>query len=123
MCSLLDYPWIFQLRGSPIREIVEQEFRGHHEPLPRGLVETSSFLTTTDLTAHSRMISVIPRSVAERFERHNLLRILPYTFSQTLTSWGSLVYRYRQINPVTQCFLDLMHGSAAGPTPNCESAS
>jgi DNA-binding transcriptional LysR family regulator len=70
--ALLDFPWIFQLRGSPIREIVEREFRGHHAALPPGLVETSSFLTTTDLIAHSRMIAVIPQPVANRLARHNL---------------------------------------------------
>ena len=107
--ALLDYPWILQLRGSPLREIIEQEFRSHHAALPPGLVETSSFLTATDLIAHSRMIAVIPQSVANRFARHNLLRILPYTFTHSLSSWGSLVHRDRHINPVMQRFLELMH--------------
>ena len=62
--ELLDYPWIVQLRGSPLREIIEQEFRSHHAALPRGLVETSSFLTAADLIARSRMIAIIPRSMA-----------------------------------------------------------
>jgi DNA-binding transcriptional LysR family regulator len=106
--ALLDYPWIFQLRGSPIREIVEQEFRSHRAALPPGLVETSSFLTIIDLVAHSRMIAVIPYSLADRFARHSLLRILPYTFTHLLTSWGSLIYRDRHINTVMRRFLDLM---------------
>ncbi len=115
--ALLDYPWILQLRGSPLREVIEQEFRSHHAALPPGLVETSSFLTATDLIAHSRMIAVIPHSVADRFARHNLLRILPYTFTHTLSSWGSLVHRDRHINPVMQRFLDLMHATRL--TPPC----
>ena len=109
---LLDFPWILQLRGSPLREIIEQEFRSHHAALPPGLVETSSFLTATDLIARSQMIAVIPQSVAERFMRHNLLRILPYTFTHTLTSWGSLIHRDRHINTVMRCFLDRMHSYA-----------
>jgi DNA-binding transcriptional LysR family regulator len=109
--ALLDYPWILQLRGSPLREIIEQEFRSHHATLPPGLLETSSFLTITDLIAHSQMIAVIPESMASRFARHNLLRILPYTFTHSLTSWGSLVHHNRHINVVMQHFLDLMHGT------------
>ena len=112
--ALLDYPWILQLRGSPLREIIEQEFRSHHAALPPGLVETSSFLTATDLIAHSRMIAVIPQSVANRFARHNLLRILPYTFTHSLSAWGSLVHRDRHINPVMQRFLELMHAGTTG---------
>lgn len=108
--ALLEFPWIIQLPGSPLREIIEQEFRSHHASLPPGLVETSSFLTATDLVADSRMIAVIPHSVADRFARHNMLRILPYSFTHSLSSWGSLVYRNRHINPVMQRFLDLMHG-------------
>lgn len=107
--ALLDYPWVLQLRGSPLREIIEQEFRSHHAAVPPGPVETSSFLTATDLIAHSRMIAVIPRSMADRFARHNLLRILPYDFTHSLTSWGTLVQRDRHINTVMQRFLDLMH--------------
>lgn len=110
--ALLDYPWILQLRGSPLREITEQEFRIHHAALPPGLVETSSVLTATDLIAQSRMIAVIPQPVAHRFARHNLLRILPYTFSHTLSLWGSLVHRDRHINPVMQRFLDLIHAKS-----------
>jgi DNA-binding transcriptional LysR family regulator len=107
--ALLDYLWILQLRGSPLREIIEQEFRIHHAALPPGLLETSSFLTITDLIAYSLMIAVIPESMGSRFARHDLLRILSYTFTHSLTSWGSLVHRDRHINAVMQRFLDLMH--------------
>ena len=107
--ELLVYPWIVQLHGSPLREIIEQEFRSHHAALPRGLVETSSFLTAADLVARSRMIAIIPQSMATHFARHNLLRILPYRLTHTLSSWGSLVFHDRHINPVMRRFLDLMH--------------
>lgn len=110
--ALLDYPWIFQMRGSPLREVIEQEFRRHHAALPRGLVETSSILTAADLIAHSRMIAVIPQSIASHFAQHDLLRILPYSFTHTLSSWGSLVHRDRHVSTVMQKFLDLLHASA-----------
>ena len=110
--TLLDYPWIFQLRGSPMRDIIEQEFRSHHAAMPSGLVETSSFITATELIANSQMIAVIPQSMAERFARHKLLRILPYSFTHSLSSWGSLVHRNRLITPVMQRFLELMPAGA-----------
>jgi DNA-binding transcriptional LysR family regulator len=109
--ALLDYPWVFQLPGSPTREIIEQEFRSHHAALPLGLVETSSYLATIELIVNSRMIAVIPQSIANRYARHNLLRILPYTFVHTPMPRGSLVHRDRHINAVMRRFLDLMHGT------------
>lgn len=107
--SLLVYPWILQPRGSPMREVIEQEFRSHHAALPLGLIETVSILTTTSLIARSDMIAVIPHSIASRYEQHGLLHILPYTIKHNLTAWGSLVYRNRPVNSVTQQFMALMH--------------
>jgi DNA-binding transcriptional LysR family regulator len=52
--SLLDYPWILQPTGSPMREVLEQEFRMLQAPSPKGLIETASILTTTNLIARPR---------------------------------------------------------------------
>ena len=106
--ALLDYPWVLQLRGSPLREVIEQEFRSHHAALPRGLIETSSIITATDLVAQSTMLAVIPFAIARRYEKDRHLRILPYSFTHTLTAWGSLVLRERTINPITRAFLNLL---------------
>ena len=107
--ALLAYSWILQPRGSPSREMIEQEFRSHHAALPLGLIETTSILIASNLLAHSDMIAVIPQSIASHYEEHGMLRILPYSFTHTLTSWGSLVYRDRAVNPITQRFMDLLH--------------
>lgn len=111
--AFLDYPWILQLKGSPLREVIEQEFISRHAVLPPGLVETSSFLTAAELVAHSRMIAVIPFAVARRFDEHGMLRILPYAFIHSLSCWGSLVHRDRHVSPVLQKFLELIQ--QAGP--------
>jgi DNA-binding transcriptional LysR family regulator len=58
------------------------------------------------------MIAAIPQSIASHYEKHGLLRILPYAFTHTLTPWGSLVHRDRAINPITQKFMDLLHAGA-----------
>jgi DNA-binding transcriptional LysR family regulator len=111
--ALLDFPWVLQLRGSPLREVIEQEFRSHHAPLPQGLIETSSIVTATDLVSQSDMIAIIPHSFAKRYEKDGYLRILPYAMTHTLTAWGSLVLRERTINPITRRFLDLLHGEGS----------
>ncbi|HSV53407.1 MAG TPA: LysR family transcriptional regulator [Burkholderiaceae bacterium] len=108
--ALLDYPWILQPRGSPMREVIEQEFSSHHAALPLGLIETASILTTTNLIARSEMVAVIPQSIASRYAQHGLLRILPYPITHTLTAWGVLTHRNRAINAMTQQFIDLLHG-------------
>jgi len=107
--ALQAYPWILQPPGSPMRDVIEQEFRSHHTPLPQGLIETASILTTTNLIARSELIAVIPQTIASRYQEHGLLKILAYPIIQSLTAWGSLVHRDRPPNAVTHAFLDLLH--------------
>ena len=107
--ALLAYPWILQPRGSPSREVIEQEFLSHQASLPLGLIETTSILIATDLLAFENMIAVIPQSIAINYEQYGALSILPYSFTHSLTSWGSLVHRDRSVNPIAQEFLSLIH--------------
>jgi len=110
--AMQDYRWILQPHGSPMRDVVEQEFRANHKPVPRGLIETVSILTTTNLVAKTDMIGVIPESVAGRYERHGLLRILPYRIRHSLSAYGTIVRRDRPRSDEAARFLDLLHGAA-----------
>lgn len=106
-------PWILQPAGSPMRDVLEQEFALHHQPLPGGLIETASILTTTHLIARSDMVAVIPASIAQRYERHGLLRVLPYTVRNRLPAYGSVVRSDRPATAALQHFLDLLHDADA----------
>ncbi|SIT38282.1 Transcriptional regulator, LysR family [Paraburkholderia ribeironis] len=110
--TLAAYPWILQPAGSPAREVVEREFQEHHEPLPRGLIETGSILTTMSLVAHSQMLGVIPATVAQCNAEHGLVATIGYTFSHKLPSYGSVVRRDRPLSTPARYFLALFHGDA-----------
>ncbi|MCU0925594.1 MAG: LysR family transcriptional regulator [Hydrogenophaga sp.] len=103
--DLLQHPWILQPRGSPMRDVLEQEFRRHRATVPRGLIETSSILTTMNLLARSDMIAVIPAEVATRYEAHRLLACLRYTVRQQLGVFGCLTARGR---PASQPMSELL---------------
>mgnify|MGYP000978113612 FL=1 len=107
--ELLEYPWILQPHGSPMREVLEQEFRDHHASVQRGLIETSSILTTTNLVFKTQMIAVIPESSASRYQTHGLLKILPYTIAHKLAAYGSIVRSDRPVGVATARFLELLH--------------
>jgi DNA-binding transcriptional LysR family regulator len=109
------YPWILQPAGSPMRDVMEREFAMHAAPLPKGLIETASILTTTNLIAQSDMVAVIPESVASRYQRHQLLTILPYAIQNSLAAFGSIVRRDRPLSAASIRFLALLHGKQTGP--------
>ncbi|MFC4278521.1 LysR family transcriptional regulator [Achromobacter aloeverae] len=103
------YPWILQPHGSPMRDVMEQEFRAHGHETPKGLIESASILTTTNLVMKSAMLGVIPESVASRYARHGLLAILPYTIDNALTAFGSIVPRNRPLSAAAGHFVHLLH--------------
>ena len=107
--ALLEYSWILQPQGSPAREVVESELRMHHKPMPRGLIETGSILTTLNLVDRSNMLGVIPLTVAQRNADHGLCAMIDYAFGQMLPSYGSIVRRDRPLSVPAQQFLALFH--------------
>ena len=107
--ALQDYSWVLQPPGSPMRELIEHEFRDHQRPLPRGLVETGSILTTINLIRRSTLIAVIPETVARQNAAHGLLRVLPYRLHRALEAYGSLVRNDRPLSKPAEQFLALLH--------------
>ncbi|WP_304351950.1 LysR family transcriptional regulator [Comamonas testosteroni] len=107
--ALQGHGWVMQPPGSPMRALIEQEFREHSLPLPRGLIETGSILTTINLVRSSNMVGVIPRTVADLHAAHRMLQILPYQTRRSLEAYGSLVRKDRPISRSAQMFLDLLH--------------
>ncbi|WP_028601251.1 LysR family transcriptional regulator [Ottowia thiooxydans] len=107
--SLLEFSWVLQSNGSPMRDLIEHEFRHHHALIPKGLIETGSILTTINLIRRSQLIGVIPEAVAQQYSGNNLLHILPYRFRQKLEAYGSVVRSDRPLSKPAQEFLTLLH--------------
>jgi DNA-binding transcriptional LysR family regulator len=108
--ALLDYPWVLQPPGSPMRDAIEREFREHHRALPRGLIETGSFLTTINLLRRSQLVAVMPETLARSDGQRGVLHIVPYRLRQKLEAYGSLVRKDRPLSKPAQQFLALLHG-------------
>lgn len=107
--SLLGYPWILQPTGSPMREVLEHEFRMLQAATPKGLIETSSILTTTNLIAETDMIGVMPQSIADNYARHGLLKILPCRIRHKMESFGSITRKDRPLSEAARYFLSALH--------------
>ena len=111
--ALLAYPWILQPTGSPMREVLDQEFRMLQVPAPRGLIETASILTTTDLIDKTDMIAVMPQSIAGTYARHGLVYVLPCDIQHKMESFGSITLKDRLVSEASRFFLGAIHGGRA----------
>lgn len=110
--ALAGEPWVLQPRESPMREVLELEFRLHGLDTPRDLVETASILTTIFLIGEAPMVAVVPASLAARYAAKGLVRVLPVKLTNELDPYGSIVRRGRPLSAAAQRFLELLHGSA-----------
>lgn len=106
---LRTYPWVLQPEGSPMRDVIVQEFLEHHTPLPTGLLETSSTLITVHLVARTQTIAALPQSVAKGFQAHRMLGLVKYPMRNRLASYGSIVRADRPMSPQAEHFLRLIH--------------
>lgn len=115
--DLMRFPWILQPAGSPMRDLLDQEFRSENSRPPTGLVETSSILTTTNLLTHSEMIAVIPTEVAERYERHGMLVALRYSLRQRLSAYGLITQEGRPLTPPASELISFLKARTAAARP------
>ena len=109
LAALLGYPWILQSKGSPSREIIDQECISRGVSMPTCFVETSSLIFTTTLLMCENMLAVAPHSIAAQYVENGSLSIIPYKFKLQLSPWGSIVRKNGHISPAKNILLDLLH--------------
>lgn len=110
--ELMRFPWILQPHGSPMREVMEHEFKSQRSRPPRGLIETASILTTTHLIGSSDMLAVMPTEVAERYEAHGLVACLRYAVGQRLSVYGTITAQGRPAGPAATRLLAFLAAGA-----------
>jgi len=111
LADLLDYGWILQPAGSPMRALIGQELADQRLALPRNLMETGSMLTTMSLVRHSQYVAVLPLVVARDYAAHGMIAIVDCPLQRTLAAYGSLVRADRPLSGVAREFLALVHAA------------
>jgi DNA-binding transcriptional LysR family regulator len=106
---LTQYPWVLQPEGSPMRDVIVQEFMAHHSPIPAGLLETSSTMITVHIVSRTNMIAALPQSVANGFCKHKMLGLVNYTIGYQIASYGSIVRVDRPLSPQADHLLRMLH--------------
>ncbi|MEO8280375.1 MAG: LysR family transcriptional regulator [Ideonella sp.] len=115
LATLIDQPWVLQPRESPMREVLEREFRVQGLDRPQNLVETASIMTTIFLLGEAPMVAVVPTSLATRYADLGSVRILPVRIGVELEPYASIVRRGRPLSAAAARFLDLLHLRKAAP--------
>jgi DNA-binding transcriptional LysR family regulator len=101
--------WVLQPEGTPLRELLTQEFALHHTALPTGALVTSSTMITMHIVARTQTLAALPTPVAQAFKEHGMLGILDYRMRHKLANYGSVVRADRPVSAQTERFIKLLH--------------
>lgn len=110
--DLADMAWVLQPAGSPIRDLLEREFRLANMDRPSGLIETAAIFTTANLVQHGDHVGVLPLAVARSFADHGMLAILPVSLQGQMEPYGTILRRGRPVSAAAHQFLTRIHALA-----------
>lgn len=106
--QLQDMEWIVPTPESAARRSAQQFFEAAHLRMPLRIVESVSVLTNLGLLLESRMVALMPLTVAEQFVRSGLLSILPLGVVSSFGTIGYTLWTGRPPTAATQRLLSAL---------------
>lgn len=116
MPCVMPPPW------ASLRVKLEQQFFRHGLHPPTDLIETSSFLAQATFLGQRGGAGFMARSVARRFEREGMLKVLPLKVPVELPAIGLITLRGRTATTTTSQLMDCLR-QAAKPSHRAAPAS
>ena len=104
--------WIVYPQETALRPLLEALVPMGRPEAPNA-IETASVVATTMLLERTEMLAVMPRDVAEHYQRGNTVSILPLKVPMTLGMIGVVRHRDRELSPAGLAFLDEVRRIAA----------
>ncbi|KDR34118.1 MULTISPECIES: LysR family transcriptional regulator [Caballeronia] len=106
--ALADNPWIVPQAALPMRSLLEQLFDDAEVPFPRYAIETSStFATLSLLRASAGTVALMPLKVAQYFQAHGMMAVLPIRIERRGAPYGIATRRGATPTAPVQRFIEL----------------
>jgi DNA-binding transcriptional LysR family regulator len=104
LVDLLDYDWVMQGTGAPIRMAIEEAVLAQAGRLPSRVTNTSSLLVTIAMLATSTAVAPVSREVAELLDgvSQGGIAALPLRERIVVAPYSLLSLRNRRLSPVAQ---------------------
>ncbi len=111
LADLLDYDWVMQDAGAPIRMAVEEALLAQRARLPGHVTNTSSLLVTIAMITGSHAVAPVSREVARLLTSAvgpGQVTELPVRESISVAPWSMLALRGRRLSPAAQIFGEIL---------------
>lgn len=113
MRDLAHCRWVTYPSKMPLRELLERELDLAGIDKPVDTVSTAStFVTVTLLNQGRELVSLLPTDIAQLFEQHQMLRILPVSLRSPSQPFGIVTRHSSVLSPTAERFIELLQAGA-----------
>ena len=109
LLQLHSLEWIIPTRESETYHAVQNFFWDEGLSIPEKIVESVSILTNLELIMESGMVSIMPKSVAQHFEKSGLIKILRFEKLNAVNNVGYTVRAEIEPSIAAQNFINALH--------------
>lgn len=117
LAGLIEWPWVLQPITVPSRTLLEEEFARAGIATPFDVVECTSIFATLQLLQSSDAIAMLPESVTRDYVTTGLLKLLPLSVDQKLSSFGVLTRKDEALSEIAAAFVRELHRHAGAERP------
>jgi DNA-binding transcriptional LysR family regulator len=110
---LLEQSWVISPAGSALRVRFDSMLQSLNRHQPSSLIEASSLLFITKMMQQSNMVSLIGTEVAQYYEQHGMLCILPIQLPFDMDPFGLVFRKDIPLSPVATRALQGLRQTAA----------
>ena len=105
--------WIVYPQEAALRPLFESVLSRAAKSEAPAAIETASVVATTMLLERTDMLAVMPRDVAQHYERRKMVAILPLKVPVTLGEIGIVRHAERELSPAAMAFVAAVRKLAA----------
>jgi DNA-binding transcriptional LysR family regulator len=121
--ELVDWPWILYPPGTALRQLFEEAFASAGLIVPAGTVETPSFFSTFELLQATRMLSLQPQAIVEKYVNKGVLGRIPVPMQDTMPNYGLITRKGEVPSQAMLEFTDILRCVAGRAASDVQTGS
>ncbi|APW39394.1 LysR family transcriptional regulator [Rhodoferax koreense] len=119
LTELSNWPWILYPTSTALRKVSDDVFSRAGLSLTSGIVETPSFLFAVELMQSTKMLSLQPAALVDKYVRRGLLTRIAADLPDHMPDFGLITLQGEPPSPAALAFMDVIrtiadHDSALG---------
>jgi DNA-binding transcriptional LysR family regulator len=114
--DLVRYPWIMPLKGTSMRQPLEEALITHDVALPADIIESVSVVINKTLLQETECVGFLSRHIADHYRELGFIAVLPLEFNRLIGPVGVAWIRSRALPAACRLMVSSLRETAAALT-------